>query len=240
MIQFSKAKKIYSLAARWALPILGGILIVSMIRFNNQKTVILKDKLSLDSVAAQMRSFKNSNGQLVAENYFLKARSSEEIRLLTDSIFKLSKKESKKIKEVDGYTRIDQEIKISPKAAEIKEAQPAQPVAIIDTSHMIRVPASFEYIDSAIMFSGTVTKTNVYLDSFSLRNTVHLREVKKKTGFLNLGRETTVQAINSNQNIITTGAVSIRVENRVSWWHRWGKPVVFAALAAVATAQLKK
>ena len=199
----------------------------------------------MDSVAQRSKVYENAAGQLVTENTALKAENSKVIADLTDSIFKLKIKDATMLKSKQSYTRINQEINVKDKTADYipDEKEENKPIAAapgIDTTNLMRVPQRFLYTDTSVTFAGTVKKSGVTMDSISIKNTTHLREVTKKKGFLNLGRETTVQAINSNPAVINTGISTIRVQARPNWWNRWGKPVAAAVLAGIAVDQLKK
>lgn len=246
-INFTQVKSIYARLSRWALPLLALILILSLRECRNNRQAVADLRLDLDSVARQAVQIENARGQLVAENKQLQATNAQQLKDLTDSIFALKKRDEKRIKTVQEYARIIQEFKTGGKLAPflpVPEDTTTRTAAAVPgpctDSNYVRVPRPFMYLDSTITFRGRVTSVGVWLDSIRIENTVHYRTLVNKTGFLNLGRSTTVQVLNTNPAITTLGVTSIVVPNRTNWWNRWGKPLAAAILAGVAVDHLKR
>jgi hypothetical protein len=237
--------KIYAQASAWALPFLAVILFLSLRQCHSNSMKLISVSMDLDSVARQAQHFENSRGQIIAENQQLRVESARELRQLTDTIFALKRDRERKVKTVQDYARIIQQFKASDKFAPFTEDAPdttktAEAKPQPADTNLIRVPRPFMYMDSTIIFGGRVTKLGVQLDSIRIENTLHYREVVNKTGFLRLGRSSTVQVLNTNPAITTLGVTSVTVPQQVSWWHRWGKPVAFAILAGVAVDHFKR
>jgi hypothetical protein len=246
-------KELYAQASRWALPFLVIALILSM--WNGcQKQVIVGDLTNVvDSLAKQTETLTNRNGVLVAQNKAQEVASAKQLEDYTRQIFALNKRDEKRVKEVQQYVQVIQEYKAkdklaqwtdvsdtnvgdTPKVSDNNVAHLPQPV---DTN-LIRVPRGFAYGDSTIAFWGKVIRAGVRVDSVKVTNKVHLRMVENGYGFLKLRREQEVQVINTNPAFITTGVTSLKVKDRVSWWHRWGKPVAFGILTFIASDQIRK
>jgi len=245
-INVTQLKSIYARLSRWALPLLAVILILSLRECRNNRQAVADLRLDLDSVARQAVQIENARGQLVAENKQLQATNAEQLKDLTDTIFALKKQDAKRVKTVQEYARIIQQFKTGGKLApflpvpeDTATRTAAEPAPCADSNY-VRVPRPFMYLDSTISFRGRVTRVGVWLDSVQIENTLHYRTLVNKTGFLNLGRSTTVQVLNTNPAITTLGVTSITVPHRVNWWNRWGKPLAAAILAGVAVDHLKR
>jgi hypothetical protein len=240
-----KLKASYARASAWALPVLVVLLIFSLRECGKRADLAGDLKLNLDSVARLAKSFENKNGVLVSENKQLTVESGTQLEALTDSIFALRTREAKNIRTVADYARIIQEGKFRDKLGTWTDT-----LTVTDTNYVnveldadtnyLRIPKAFSYEDSTIAFSGSVTRAGVHMDSVGISNTVHFRTVVNRSGFLNLGKSTTVQAINTNPGITTTGLTSLTVRHKSTAWQRWIKPTLAAALAAVATYQIAK
>lgn len=248
-------KEIYAHLSRWALPFLVIALILSM--WNGcQKQVIVGDLTNVvDSLAKQTKTLTNANGVLVAQNKAQEVQSSRQLEDLTRQVFDLKKRDEKRVKEVQQYVKIVQEYQAKDKLAQwtddhvpdmnvgdtakVSDNNVAHLPQPVDTN-LIRVPRGFAFNDSTLSLWGRVTRAGVRVDSARVRNEVHLRMATLKTGFLNLGREQVVQVINTNPSFTTTGVTSLKVKDRVSWWHRWGKPVAFGVLTFIASDKIRK
>lgn len=237
-------KNIYAHVSKWAFPLLIVLFILSWRECRHRGESLADLSISLDSAARQAKHYENEKGQLIAENRQLEAQGSAQLQRLTDTIFNLKKENSKQVKTVQQYAQIIQKFQVKDKFVPFDPVPVDSPVVVapqpgpVDTNK-IRVPRTFNYSDSGTTVAGTVTYRGVTLDSIGVENTVHFRTVTNKVGFLKLGRETTVQVLNSNKDVQTVGVISIAVPHKVGWWHRWGKPVLFAALAGVAVNQIK-
>lgn len=244
-MSIEKLKASYARASAWALPILAVLLLFSLRECGKRADLAGELRVDLDSVARQARQFENKAGILVAENEQLTVETGKQLERLTDTIFNLKRQDERHIKTISSYARIIQNGKWIGKTGKWVDT-----VTVTDTNFVnvdlepdtnyLRVPRDFSYMDSAIAFSGTVDRAGVHMDSVGISNTLHFRTAEKKSGFLNLKRSTTVQAINTNPGITTMGLTSLSVKHKTTAWQRWIKPVLFAGLAAVATAQIVK
>lgn len=246
-INFTQVKSIYARLSRWALPLLAVILILSLRECRNNRQAVADLTLDMDSVARQAVQIENARGQLVAENKQLQATNADQVKELTDSIFALKKQDAKRVKTVQEYARVIQKFETGGKMApflpvpeDTATRTAGQVPAPCQDSNFVRVPRPFMYLDSTITFRGRVTRVGVWLDSIRIENTLHYRTLVNKTGFLNLGRSTTVQVLNTNPAITTLGVTSIVVPHRTNWWNRWGKPLAAAILAGVAVDHFKR
>jgi hypothetical protein len=244
-------KQVYAQVAPWALPFLIVLFLLSLFTCNRQRGALSDLRLDLDSVARQARQFENEKGQVITENKVLKAESGRQLKELTDTIFNLKRRDEKRVKTINSYARIIQEYNSGPKFAPfIEDAGDFTRLADKDStqtagpgprdSNYIRVPKPFMYWDSLTTIRGRVTRVGVWLDSMSVQNTVHFRTLTEKTGFLNMGRKSTLQVLNTNPAITTIGATAIQVPNGPNWWHRWGKPAAFAILGGIVGHQITR
>jgi hypothetical protein len=245
-------KKVYAQASPWALPLLGVLFIISL--WNGCHKAELVGDLTgvVDSLQKKTVILTNEKGQAIAQNQQATVASGKQLQALTDSIFKLRKEDQRKTKTVEAYARIVQQYEAGGKFATFKEdftdlvyepdtpATARTPAPTRADSNTIRVPKPFMYWDSTITFTGRVTRTGVWLDSIHIDNTVHLRTVVQKKGFMGFGSVTSVQVLNSNPAITTTGVTSLVVSKAPKWWNRWGKLVAGAVLGGVAVHQITR
>jgi hypothetical protein len=239
MIQ--KVKMIYAQLARWAFPVIGIILILSVQRCRHseeQSSAFLKN---FDSVALQAVHYQNLAGQTIAENNQLKVASTSDLKAFTDTLFNLRAENRRNSDQVLDYARIIQQARFTGKLAEYKKPDTtAGKTAIVQPpdTDLLRVPYAFGYTDSTISLAGQVLKKGVLIDSIKIENTVHLRTVEQKSGFLNLSRSAVVQVLNTNPAFKTMGVASVTVPYKPNWWQRWGKFAAGAALGVVAGSKL--
>lgn len=242
-------KQVYARVSPWALPFLVVLFLLSLFTCNRQRGAVADLRLDLDSVARLARHFENEKGQVITENQVLKAEGARQIQDLTDTIFNLKKEDRKKIKQIQDYTRIIQQFKTDPKFAPFTDSdflelvkkdstQTAVTPAHATDSNYIRVPRPFMFWDSTVRFAGRVTLRGVWLDSIRIENSLHFRTVIEKTGFMNMGRKTSVQVLNSNPAITTMGVTKIETGNKPNWWNKWGKLVAGAVLGGIGVHQI--
>lgn len=243
-------KKVYAQASPWALPLLGILFIVSL--WNGCHKAELVGDLTgvVDSLQKKTVILTNEKGQAIAQNQQATVASGKQLQALTDTIFKLRKEDQRKTKTVEAYARIVQQYEAGGKFAPfqpddftdlVRADTPAHVQAPTRAdSNYIRVPKPFMYRDSTITFTGRVTRTGVWMDSIHIDNTVHLRTVVQKKGFMGLGSVTSVQVLNSNPAITTKGVTSLVVSKAPKWWHRWGKPLAAAILGGIMVDQIKR
>jgi len=239
-------KTLYAQASRWALPFLAAWLIFSLWNGCHKDAIAGNLQGVVDSLEKQTVTLQGQNGQLIAQNDEHQVENSKQLKSLTDTIFDLKKADQRRVKEVQRYARIAQQVTYKDKLATWTDTPhvtdthvgdiPPQPA---DTN-LIRIPRPFKYVDSTMSFAGVVVRAGVRVDSMKITNKLHLRTVTLSSGFLNWKRQTAVQAINENPAFTTTGITSLVVKDRVTWWHRWGKPVAFAVVSIVAYDRLRK
>lgn len=238
----------YAQVTRWAFPVLIVILLVSL--FTCNKRTAQNDGLEklLNDSEKRTIQLENDRGQLVAQNEQILTMNKKSIEDLTDSIFNLNRKQEKLIADVLNYYRITQNANFRDKFAgfikvPVKDPNDSTKIVYIEQpqdTNLIRVPQPFAYSDSTIRFAGEVRRTGVLIDSVHVPNTLHLRTLTQKTGFLNLGRKTVVQALNSNSAIVNSGIASVAVKNQPSAWNRWIKPILFGAAGSFITYKIVK
>jgi hypothetical protein len=238
-------KVIYAQVSRWALPFLLLLLVFLAFRCNRQGKDNGDINGQLRASLQRTEQLENRNGDLVAQNTVLFTRSQNDFKALTDTVFNLKDKAAKLTKAVLSYSQIVQEANFKGKTATFDDkptvnekgdtvyiTQPADP-------DLVRVPRPFSYSDSTIAFAGKVRKSDVLIDSVKIPNVLSLRVITQKTGFLNMGRRTVVQAINSNPAFKNTGIVTMEVKPKASAWSRWIKPALFAGAGIYVGTKLK-
>lgn len=239
--------QVYARVAPWALPFLVVLFLLSLLTCNRKSGALADLRLDLDSVARKARQFENEKGQVISQNQVLKAESSQQLKELTDTIFNLKKEDQKKVKAIENYTRIIQQFKTGPKFAEfttddftdLVKKDSTHTAGALDSNY-VRVPRPFMYMDSTVQFAGRVTRLGVWLDSIRIENRLHFRTVVEKAGFLNMGRKTSVQALNSNPAITNLGVATIQTANRLNWWNKWGKLAAGAILGGIVGHQITR
>lgn len=233
----------YAHASRWAFPLLIILLLTSLFTCTHERGQRTDLAKRLNDMEARTQQVENERGQLVAQSDKILNVTGEEIDNLTDTIFNLKQSQERLISQVLNYSRITQETRIKGKTAPFID-RPAQPGTVVipqpQDTNLIRVPRAFSYTDSTITFDGMVTRLGVTLDSLTIPNILHLRTVEQRTGFLNLGRVTTVQAINSNPAIKNKGIASMTIKARPNWWNSWGKPLAAAGAGIFIYSKIKK
>lgn len=252
-----KLKAIYAQASRWAFPFLLIVLICFTWNTCRKRVELNNLQADFDARGAQMVEIINEKNQVIAESEQLEAKSSDDVKALTDSIFALKKREARKVKEVDNYARIVQEYRRGSVVAGWTNTGhvPDTNVGDIDIPRkrdmpifgtsitaagspgdtgFIRVPKPFAFQDSALSLFGYVTRAGVEVDTVVMRNTLHLVTAQVKSGLF--GRKvTTVMALNTNPYVKTTGLASVQVKHEANWWQRWGKPAAGLVLGIVGT-----
>lgn len=172
-----------------------------------------------------LKILQNRNGELVSDVKVLTAQKMD-LKKYSDSLFNLTKKDSRKIKTVYSVTQVDQEATIREKFL---------PYAVHDTvkidslpPDLVKVPQPFYYQDSVFAVEGTVKKDGVMIDSMKVFNSVYLRITEQKKGFLGLKRETRAQVKNTNPAIITTGLTNFEVKPKKTFFQKWYAPIITA------------
>jgi hypothetical protein len=232
----------YKTAAPYAIPVLIILFLFSLKTCTKYSGQLDQYSAKLDSFASLAQHYENALGQQIAENKQIKIQSADDLKKMTDTIFKLKKSDARKTAQVTEYARINQALRLQIALApwDTGHQVTVTPGTITDDSGTISVPRRFHYEDSTVRLNGSVLIAGVRIDSLVVPNTVNFRVLSKKTGFLGLGRTSEVQVLNSNPAVRTTGVLSIAVPPTLNWWQRIGKPVTFAILAAAITSQVVK
>lgn len=194
---------------------------------------------ALDSVSNLAKTFENANGKLVSDNVALVAKNEGMLREMSQAVFNLKSDQERLVKEVRYLTLIKQQVRYDSVFLRYDTAQRI-PLIAEGRSDSIAVPQHFTQVDTSAGVFGRVLKEGVVLDSVWVNNNIWLRHGVRKTGFLNLGREDFVQAMNTNPMVRTTGLGTVTYRQRPSAWNRWIKPTVAAGLAAGLTYWIMK
>lgn len=224
------------------------LIIAAFVMYNEWQKEKRLRKLETAALEGQVQAslketttLKNANGKLVAENKAITAAHASDLKKYTARIFELEKRDARRVREVQSYTRLIQQYRDSIKLAHWTD-EPDSPkmvfVPVYDTGS-IKVPKPFSYQDSAFSVAGKVLKNGVMIDSIQVQGAVHLRTFTERSGFLGLKRTTKVQALSDNPRITITGLSTITAPNRSNWWQRWGKPVAAAAAALIIQNQIR-
>lgn len=190
----------------------------------------LKDELSRVKLENQViKTVANVNGQLVTMSQTEVTASKKALKEATDSIFNLSKKYEKKIKDVHAYYRQNSSVVIKEvevpyiDTASVKHWEDSikrQCAAVIDyyEDSTVKVPKTAEYVSDSLYAKLTATKYNITIDSLSIVDTQHIRLVTLKGGFLKkdqsgkrrlfLKKSFQVQVLHTNPLIKVTGQSS--------------------------------
>src|SRR5918993_3650887 len=201
-----KIKFFYTQLTRWVFPILLIVCVYSLFTCNGFRDKSEQLNATLATNEERTKQIENDRGQMVAMNKTLIAQSSNDLKSFTDTFFNLKREQSKLIAQVTGYTKLLQNISFLGKEAVYVDRPGTNTKETVylpqpDDTSLIRVPRQFTIADSTIILSGTVKRSGVGIDSLIIPNTVHIRTVTEKTGFLKLGRVETVQVINTNPDI---------------------------------------
>jgi hypothetical protein len=194
---------------------------------------------ALDSVSNRAKTFENANGQLVTDNTALVAKSEGLLRDMSQAVFNLKSDQERLVKEVRYLTLIKQQVRYDSVFLRFDSTQRV-PLIADGRSDSIAVPQHFNQVDTSAGVFGRVLKEGVVLDSVWVNNNIWLRHGVRKTGFLNLGKEDFVQAMNTNPMVRTTGLATATYRLRPNAWNRWIKPTVAAGLAAGLTYWIMK
>ncbi|MBS1616392.1 MAG: hypothetical protein JST06_09785 [Bacteroidetes bacterium] len=189
---------------------------------------------ALDSVSNQAKTFENANGKLVTDNVALVAKNEGLLHDMSQTVFNLKTDQERLVKEVRYLTLIKQQVRYDSVFLRYDTSQPV-PLIAEGRSDSIAVPVSFHRVDTSAGVFGRVTRSGVFLDSVWVNNNIWLRHGVRKRGFLNLGSEDFVQAMNTNPMVRTTGLGTVTYRQRPTAWNRWIKPTLTAGVAAGLT-----
>lgn len=176
----------------------------------------------LDTILAAFKVVKNKAGQQVVEQQPAHFATDQPLKQASAAAFNLPKGEEKKVKKVDHFVQVEQQLNIE---------NDSTPVEISDSVF------AFRFDRPHYKVTGRVHRTMSYLDSLAVYNTISLRIADKKTGLFK--RDLVVQAVNSNPYIVNTGIKSMTVEQKPTVWNQYIKPALFAAAGFAAGRALK-
>ncbi len=189
---------------------------------------------ALDSVSDRAKTFENANGKLVTDNVALVAKNEGLLNDMSKTVFNLKDDQERLVKEVRYLTLIKQQVRYDSVFLRYDTTQRV-PLIAAGRSDSIAVPVHFHRVDTSAGVFGKVTKQGVVLDSVWVNNNIWLRHGVRKHGFLNLGSEDFVQAMNTNPMVRTTGLGTVTYHQRPNAWNRWIKPTLTAGVAAGLT-----
>lgn len=192
-------------------------------------------KAEVDFKSQQVDLVRNQFGQQIAEQQLVITSSSKQIKDLSAQVFGLNDRMEKQIKEVKALVKIDQRIIIRDTVhAPYIDTVKISPDSLVKAKDVIIPPRPFSIKDSLYSISGKVLLKDVQFDSISIRNKMALRIAEQKKGWFK-PRQQIVQVINSNKYIETEGMQSMVLQPGVTIWHRWIKPLLFAAITFFIT-----
>ncbi len=193
----------------------------------------------LDSMVNLARNFENKKGQVVTDNNALIASNEAVLREMSKTIFDLRDEQERMVKKITYLTVIKQQVRYDSVFLRYDTSRRI-PLIAQGRSDSIGVPQIFSLSDTTSGVFGRVLKTGVSLDSIWVNNNVWLRHGVRKKGFLNLGKEDFVQAVNTNPMVRTTGLGTVTYHQKPSAWNRWIKPALSGALGAGLTYAVMK
>lgn len=211
-------------------------IVVLVNRTNNQRKTINDLKADTTRLSTQIDTFRNKTGLLIAEQQVAEYENKQRLKELSNTIFDLEKKNQRLVKQVNYYGQVGQITKID------SVFIPYVDTVLIDTgiaTNMISVPKKFSTKDKYYTIEGIVKKEGVSVDNIEIINTVSFREIEKKQGLFK-APITTLQVINSNEFVTTTGITSVNVKHKPSAWNRWIKPTLVGLGVGFVTYKIVK
>lgn len=209
-------------------------------RLNLWNNVPQKELTPIELALHKADSIAAVNGQLVQQVNMQRHISSEQLRMLSDSIFKLNKKDAEHVKKIERLSVMQQ-------SADLKQPITARftdtvyrDTGACNNPNYVRVPRRYELHSDSISIGGTVAKQGITIDLLHVPDTLWERDVVRKTGFLKMGRKRSVQIYHSNSLFRTDSAAAYSVDKTATWWQRTGKPVAGLIIGAVGTGLLIK
>lgn len=182
-------------------------------------------------------SFHNRSGLQVVEQPVAETNDKEEIKKLSAQVFDLEKSLERKIREVSALVKAVQRFELRDTTIAYSGPPSGPPDSLVKAKHVIIPPRKFDVSTKWYSIHGKVLLEGLQLDSLAVENEISFRVAQKKKGIF--GRETIVQAINTNPHMSTTSMQSIIVKNKTSSWNKWIKPALTAAAAIIIKNQLK-
>lgn len=174
---------------------------------------------SLTLANQRLDSLVNIQGQMIFEQEAIVTESKEAIVDLTDSIFKLKNKHDRQIKQVIAYykgttqTHLDSVFipytdTLLQRKFEDSIRQKCQEVLKYVSDSFILVPRKVKHETPYYHFTGTVKKEGLEINHLSFPDTLQLRFITKKGGFLKKPTYQ-VQFFHSNPHVTQTGSNSV-------------------------------
>lgn len=156
-------------------------------------------------------SYELENGKLAFYNDALELENEKQIKAL------LSRDEDFKLL-LEGFKDIDATGSIT-NVFNVKN----DTVKLYDTIPCDFEPIKVERISSEYTFNGTIMRTNFIIDSLKVPNEIKFVVGEKKTGLFK--KESTIEVVNSNPLITTTGITAYVIEEK----NKWGKRILIFA-----------
>jgi len=213
------------------------ILFITAKQCLHYRQVSIGKQLTKDSSRHSFTVFQSRDGQTVAEQKTTITGGS--VKSATDPVFKLTKKEEKKVKRVHQYAAVEQQTRL-------RAFIPYDTIYRHDTIYLyqgppgsVDEPRRFTGMSKYYSISGTVGTKGVLIDSLMMNNRLDLRFVEKRQGLLKPPL-LTVQAINTNPYIHIEGMQTISRKLKPNAWNRWIKPAIAAGAAAYITYKISK
>lgn len=200
---------------------------------NNKKIKKLKADNTL--LTQTIDTFRNKNNELIYQQEVAVYENDKKLKELSNEIFDLKRKNSKLIKQINSFVKIDQSLVVD----SIFISYTDTVYVNIDGEDYIRVPKSYSLLTDHYSMKGSVDKLGLSIDSLGINNTISYREVEIKRGLFK-NPETHIQVINSNPYVQVNNLQSLTVKHRVSAWNRWIKPTLVGIAAGVVTYQITK
>lgn len=201
-----------------------------------------KEKAALQLELKKTRPLATINGQLVQEIQQVKKVTSKQIADASDSIFKLKDKERKLIKENQRLAVIAQTVSLGDTIIAGYDADVHPDITGLSCDSLkelfeyaIVTPADFDYVTDSITLAGTVQMDGVAVHTIEIPDTLYERDVRKKTGFLNLGRQQFTQIYHTNPMFKSDAATVFTVNKTPNWWYKTGKPVLAGTVSSIIT-----
>lgn len=193
--------------------------------------------IQLDSTT----TLRTKNQDAVYQVEHIKKTSAAQLKKQSDSIFNLQGREQKLVKEVSKLTVIAQSVRLGDTIkARYTSDQPDIANLSCDTlaeilQYAVFTPAPFNYTSDSISLEGIVETDGVAITKVDILDTLYHRDIKLKTGFLNLGRREAAQIYHTNSLFHSNGAAVYAVDKTPGWWYKTWKPAVAAGIASAIT-----
>lgn len=180
----------------------------------------------------------NRHGRLIEEQKTAQTTSESQIKDLSAKVFDLTKREERRIKQVEALIRIAQnagirDVMIPYKVTDTVQADPSD--SLIAKAKVVIPPKQFADSTEHYSINGTVLLEGVRIDSLDIPDSLSLRIAQKKEGLFK-PKQQVIQIIHSNPLVKTTGLNSLTLKQKPTAWNRVIKP----ALGVIAGVLLAK